>query len=85
MIDVIDAFDFIRAKYARPLRSTCQDLASIEMVSVPGSSPSEASPAPESVVDNRVRTRALTARQERKLVEYVEDGLLDVMRNYKKR
>ena len=33
----------------------------------------------------QVRVHALSKKQERKLVEYVEDKFLDVMRNFKKR
>ncbi|KAL5512006.1 hypothetical protein ACEPAH_5225 [Sanghuangporus vaninii] len=63
------------------------------MVAIPDSSASEASPPPEvskssrnnTAVNTSIRTQALTARQERRLVEYVEDLFLDIMRNYKKR
>ncbi|KAL5528885.1 hypothetical protein ACEPAG_4859 [Sanghuangporus baumii] len=64
------------------------------MVAIPDSSTSEASSpldVPESsrgngaVANSSIRIRALTARQERRLVEYVEDMFLDIMRNYKKR
>ena len=39
----------------------------------------------DATTSSPIRTRALTARQERRLVEYVEDMFLDIMRNYKKR
>ncbi|KAL5533479.1 hypothetical protein ACEPAF_5255 [Sanghuangporus sanghuang] len=63
------------------------------MVAIPDSSASEVSPPPEvskssrnnTAVNTSIRTQALTARQERRLVEYVEDLFLDIMRNYKKR
>ena len=34
---------------------------------------------------SHLRTHALSAKQERKLVDYIEDKFLDVTRNYKKR
>ncbi|EJD06235.1 uncharacterized protein FOMMEDRAFT_166479 [Fomitiporia mediterranea MF3/22] len=59
------------------------------MVSIPESIGSEPSPPQNQNESNRspnvVRTQPLTARQERKLVEYIEDLFLEVMRNYKKR
>ncbi|KAL5490657.1 hypothetical protein ACEPAI_5491 [Sanghuangporus weigelae] len=63
------------------------------MVAIPDSSASEASPPPDvpessrdnAVANTSIRIQALTARQERRLVEYVEDMFLDIMRNYKKR
>lgn len=32
-----------------------------------------------------IRTQALTSKQERKLIDYIEDKFLDITRNFKKR
>lgn len=34
---------------------------------------------------NHIRTQALTSKQERKLIDYIEDKFLDITRNFKKR
>lgn len=34
---------------------------------------------------NNIRTQALTSKQERKLIDYIEDKFLDITRNFKKR